>query len=174
MFINCPFCKALVATNPATDQPPEHCPRCAAKLHGVTADAPVPAVSPAPQDGQAGIPALDPNFLLQVPAPDAPFIQGIGDAAPSELSSQIRQTVALETSTPASTDPAAVAPIATMLKPADPVPTPAAKPDAAGRDAETAVPKPEPATDLTPQSPAERKRLREGKSGTVRVDPGGP
>src|SRR3546814_10856527 len=122
----------------------------------------------------AGIPALDPNFLLQVPAPDAPFIQGIGDAAPSELSSQIRQTVALETSTPASTDPAAVAPIATMLKPADPVPTPAAKPDAAGRDAETAVPKPEPATDLTPQSPAERKRLREGKSGTVRVDPGGP
>src|SRR3546814_9961360 len=72
----------------------------------------------------AGIPALDPNFLLQVPAPDAPFIQGIGDAAPSELSSQIRQTVALETSTPASTDPAAVAPIATMLKPADPVPTP--------------------------------------------------
>src|SRR3546814_15276785 len=62
----------------------------------------------------AGIPALDPNFLLQVPAPDAPFIQGIGDAAPSELSSQIRQTVALETSTPASTDPAAVAPIATM------------------------------------------------------------
>src|SRR3546814_10851122 len=67
MFINCPFCKALVATNPATDQPPEHCPRCAAKLHGVTADAPVPAVSPAPQDGQAGIPALDPNFLLQVP-----------------------------------------------------------------------------------------------------------
>src|SRR3546814_1258661 len=135
MFINCPFCKSLVATNPATDQPPERCPRCAAKLHGVTADAPVPAVSPAPQDGQAGIPALDPNFLLQVPAPDAPFIQGIGDAAPSELSSQIRQTVALETSTSKSTDPAAVAPIATMLKPADPVPMPAAKPDAAGRDA---------------------------------------
>src|SRR3546814_14603755 len=90
MFINCPFCKALVATNPATDQPPEHCPRCAAKLHGVTADAPVPAVSPAPQDGQAGIPALDPNFLLQVPAPAAPFIQGIADAAPPDLSSQLR------------------------------------------------------------------------------------
>src|SRR3546814_7679673 len=77
-----------------------------------------------------------------------------GCAADLELSSQIRQTVALETSTPASPDPAAVAPIATRLKPADPVPTPAAKPDAAGRDAETAVPKPEPAADLTPQSPA--------------------
>src|SRR3546814_7800378 len=98
MFINCPFCKALVATNPATDQPPEHCPRCAAKLRGVTADEPVPAVSPATQDGQAGIPAMDPNFLLQVPEPDEPFIQGIGDDAPSEMSSQIRQTVARKTS----------------------------------------------------------------------------
>src|SRR3546814_17380158 len=98
MFINCPFCKALVATNPATDQPPEHCPRCAAKLHGVTAAAPVPAVSPAPRAGQAGITALDPNFLLQVPAPAAPFIQGIGDAAPSELPTHIRQTVAMATS----------------------------------------------------------------------------
>src|SRR5690606_31094994 len=140
MFINCPFCKALVATNPATDQPPEHCPRCAAKLRGVTADAPVPAVSPGPQDGQAGIPALDPDFLLQVPTPDAAVIPGIGDAAPSELSSQIRQTVALETSTPVSTDGAAIAPIATMLKPADPDPTPIAAPDAGGRDAEAAVP----------------------------------
>src|SRR3546814_18429818 len=41
-----------------------------------------------------------------------------------------------------------------MLKPADPVPMPAAKPHAARRDAETAVLKPEPAADLTPQSPA--------------------
>src|SRR3546814_4577183 len=91
------------------------------------------------------------NDALPISAPDAPFIQGIGDAAPSELSSQIRQTVALETSTSKSTDPAAVAPIATMLKPADPVPMPAAKPDAAGRDAETAVPKPEPAAAPPPQ-----------------------
>lgn len=146
MFINCPFCKALVATNPATDQPPEHCPRCAAKLRGVTADAPAPAVSPAPQDGQTGAPALDPNFLLQVPVPDAPSIQGIGDAAPSELSSQIHQTVTLGASTPTSTGPAAIAPIATMLKPAGPD----AAPDVAGGDADATVPVPEPATDPTP------------------------
>ncbi|MFC3716608.1 DUF3426 domain-containing protein [Luteimonas soli] len=155
MFINCPFCKALVATNPATDQPPEHCPRCAAKLRGVAADAPAPAVSPAPQDGQTGAPALDPNFLLQVPIPDAPFIQGIGDAAPSELSSQIHQTVTLGASTPTSIGPAAIAPIATMLKPADPGPASATTPDAAGRDEGAAVPtEPEPAADAAPPATA--------------------
>lgn len=28
MFINCPYCKALVATDPVTDLPPHHCPHC--------------------------------------------------------------------------------------------------------------------------------------------------
>lgn len=32
MFINCPACRALVATDPATDQPPERCPRCGVAL----------------------------------------------------------------------------------------------------------------------------------------------
>jgi Protein of unknown function (DUF3426) len=32
MFINCPHCGALVATDPATDTPPERCPRCAVAL----------------------------------------------------------------------------------------------------------------------------------------------
>lgn len=156
MFINCPFCKALVATNPATDQPPEHCPRCAAKLRGVTADMPVPAVSPAPQDGQTGTPSLDPDFLLQIPTPDDAVVHGIGDAAPSELSSQIHQTVALEGSMPAPTDPAAIAPIATMLKPAGPdAVAAAAAPVAAGREAETAAPKPEPAADAKPPGTAQ-------------------
>jgi len=144
MFINCPFCKALVATDPATDQPPEHCPRCAAKLHGVTADVPVPSVFPAPREGQAGVPALDPNFLLQIPAADDPPVRGAGDATPSELSSQIRQTVALETPAPAPTDRAAIAPIAAMLKPSGAA-APAAAPDDAGREAEPAGPAPTPA-----------------------------
>src|SRR5690606_9200323 len=144
MFINCPFCKALVATDPATDQPPEHCPRCAAKLHGVTADVPVPSVFPAPREGQAGVPALDPNFLLQIPAADDPPVRGAGDATPSELSSQIRQTVALETPAPAPTDRAAIAPIAAMLNPSGAA-APAAAPDDAGREAEPAGPAPTPA-----------------------------
>lgn len=28
MFINCPYCRALVATDPVTDQAPPHCPHC--------------------------------------------------------------------------------------------------------------------------------------------------
>ena len=28
MFINCPYCSALVATDPVTDLPPTHCPQC--------------------------------------------------------------------------------------------------------------------------------------------------
>jgi Protein of unknown function (DUF3426) len=32
MFINCPYCRALVATDPVTDLPPTHCPQCASLL----------------------------------------------------------------------------------------------------------------------------------------------
>src|SRR5690606_14914701 len=32
MFINCRHCHTLVATDPATDLPPERCPRCAGVL----------------------------------------------------------------------------------------------------------------------------------------------
>jgi hypothetical protein len=28
MFINCPYCRALVATDPVTDEAPTHCPHC--------------------------------------------------------------------------------------------------------------------------------------------------
>lgn len=38
MFINCPHCQALVATDPASDLPPERCPRCAARLREAVAD----------------------------------------------------------------------------------------------------------------------------------------
>jgi Protein of unknown function (DUF3426) len=32
MFINCPYCRTLVATDPATDLPPPHCPQCGGPL----------------------------------------------------------------------------------------------------------------------------------------------
>jgi hypothetical protein len=47
MFINCPHCGALVATDPATDQPPPRCPRCAATLRDDPATA-ANAASPDP------------------------------------------------------------------------------------------------------------------------------
>jgi Protein of unknown function (DUF3426) len=32
MFINCPYCRTLVATDPVTDLPPTHCPQCMSLL----------------------------------------------------------------------------------------------------------------------------------------------
>jgi Protein of unknown function (DUF3426) len=32
MFINCPYCRTLVATDPVTDLPPTHCPQCTSLL----------------------------------------------------------------------------------------------------------------------------------------------
>lgn len=46
MFINCRHCDALVATNPATDEPPERCPRCGGALREPVAPA-VGTVAPA-------------------------------------------------------------------------------------------------------------------------------
>lgn len=49
MFINCPSCRALVATDPATDLPPERCPRCAVKLRGQ------PEAQPVAGDARSGV-----------------------------------------------------------------------------------------------------------------------
>jgi len=38
MFVNCPHCRTLVATDPATDLPPPFCPECAGPLHGAVDD----------------------------------------------------------------------------------------------------------------------------------------
>ncbi len=58
MFINCPDCNALVATDLVTDQPPERCPRCGHALRDAVA-APA-ATAPA----GAGTPASDPRPLF--------------------------------------------------------------------------------------------------------------
>ncbi|WP_242112905.1 DUF3426 domain-containing protein [Luteimonas aquatica] len=53
MFINCPHCRALVATDLATGLPPERCPRCAQRLR----EAPQPqAVAPATETVAASEP----------------------------------------------------------------------------------------------------------------------
>lgn len=66
MFINCPHCGALVATEPATDLPPERCPRCAARLRENGSQGAEAASPPAPGE------AVDP-----VPAPTAPLAEAI-------------------------------------------------------------------------------------------------
>ncbi len=73
MFINCPHCQALVATDPATDHPPPRCPRCAAVLREAEASAApsVPEAGPArTEDGApAAAPAAEADTVAATPPP---------------------------------------------------------------------------------------------------------
>src|SRR5690606_34607483 len=65
MFINCRHCHALVATDPATDLPPERCPRCRGVLR-----------RPDPADPVASAPARPPApALTPAPAPPPPPVR---------------------------------------------------------------------------------------------------
>lgn len=120
MFINCPFCKSLVATDPATDLPPERCPRCAARLDELPTDT---ASSPSPSLYDTGGAPVKPEFdLLEVPTPDTLAAAAAPALPASGLATQIHEAVA----------PAPIAPIATMLRPRAPGPeaAPEAEPEA--------------------------------------------
>lgn len=62
MFINCPYCRALVSTDPVTDQPPTHCPHCDSLLRR-DPDAPFD------DDDMEERPPLDMAALLNAPEP---------------------------------------------------------------------------------------------------------
>lgn len=78
MFINCPNCNALVATDLVTDLPPPQCPRCDVGLRDAQAPASAPAasdpatpVSRAPLHGPASM-LPDASVLLAPPAAPTP------------------------------------------------------------------------------------------------------
>ena len=58
MFINCPYCKALVSTDPVTDLPPPHCPHCDSLLRR----------DPEAADDEAEVAPLDLGTLLDARA----------------------------------------------------------------------------------------------------------
>ncbi|KPN19508.1 hypothetical protein AO715_05790 [Xanthomonas sp. Mitacek01] len=91
MFINCKHCGSLVATDPATDQPPERCPRC----RGVLRSGAPPQVSVA--------------SLLKAPVPeDAPVVV---EATP---------VAALDSDVPATSHPAPTPPSEAVVEPPAP------------------------------------------------------
>ncbi|MDH5834393.1 DUF3426 domain-containing protein [Luteimonas kalidii] len=78
MFINCRHCHALVATDPATDLPPERCPRCAGVLRrsDVATPAAVPQTAPTPSEDAPA----DGAFAEPAPTPDpAPRVETVPD-----------------------------------------------------------------------------------------------
>ena len=56
MFVNCKHCRSLVATDPVTDQPPLHCPRCGGLLREETGSADAEAASTTVEDAIATAP----------------------------------------------------------------------------------------------------------------------
>ncbi|MGN6150431.1 MAG: DUF3426 domain-containing protein [Lysobacteraceae bacterium] len=71
MFINCPYCKALVATDPVTDLAPVRCPHCESLLR---------RDPDAPQDDDMQ-PPLDVAALLRTPVAATPAGDMAGDTA---------------------------------------------------------------------------------------------
>lgn len=65
MFINCPYCRTLVATDPVTDLPPTHCPQCMSLLRR---DATVEEAADTEGDGAP----LDLVALMNTPVMDSP------------------------------------------------------------------------------------------------------
>lgn len=80
MFINCPYCKALVSTDPVTDLPPPHCPHCDSLLRR----------DPEAADNEAEVAPLDLGTLL-----DARAIAEA--AAEAEANAAARAAAAIET-----------------------------------------------------------------------------
>ena len=59
MFLNCPYCSALVATDPVSDLPPSHCPQCGERLRNVDGTL-ITALRPADDAAVAAPPAAAP------------------------------------------------------------------------------------------------------------------
>ncbi|MGO1719377.1 MAG: DUF3426 domain-containing protein [Luteimonas sp.] len=151
MFINCPNCSALVATDLATDLPPERCPRCGfgPLIEQVDLKAPAPAPSPDPTGDTAPEPETPP-----VPEPKTP---------PTPEPETPPSPVAPEAPAPEPPPEAAPEPAPTAEPPApEPAPQrPPAEPDASVPAAEAGPP-------IAAERPAPRFLRRRGATAGVR------
>lgn len=96
MFINCPYCKALVSTDPVTDLPPPHCPHCDSLLRR----------DPEAEDDVAEVAPLDLGTLLDARAIAEAAAEAEANAA-ARAAAAI-QTPRAESQTVAATDVASI------------------------------------------------------------------
>ena len=72
MFINCPYCRTLVSTDPVTDLPPTHCPNCLSMLRrDPTLEDAEDASEDAPMDLAALMNTPRPEALVETISADA-------------------------------------------------------------------------------------------------------
>ena len=126
MFVNCKHCSALVATDPATDLPPERCPRCAGVLRApgdAGANIAAPAAA-APADATPTISSLllppEPPAQRATPESPAAGAPAAGEAPTTVDAEGTRESVVAEPETAASLS----APAPAEAAPAPPAPEP--------------------------------------------------
>ena len=107
MFINCKHCGSLVATDPATDQPPERCPRCRGVLRSASPPMSVASLlkTPTPVVEEATTPREAPDAstsaAAEIPAHETPAAP---PAPPRESPASPRVVPDDSIATPASKD----------------------------------------------------------------------
>lgn len=120
MFINCKHCGSLVATEPATDLPPERCPRCRGALRS-PASAPQVSVAsllrPSPGErpptdapAQDRLPQPAETAPASAPAPDAEAPATMSDHAVARPPAVVAEDIAADAAHASSTSPAPPAP----------------------------------------------------------------
>ena len=151
MFVNCPSCHGLVATDPATDLPPERCPRCAAQMRNLA------AVAEPASDARSGVAAAVAEAVGDVDAGGAADPADDRAAQPAISIANLLQADARTGSAPASgSAPLPSTTPAQAARPADAVVVeagPSALPDGgqeAGESSATAVETPAPGAEFAP------------------------
>lgn len=134
MFVNCKHCNALVATDPATDLPPERCPRCAGVLRepvGAAATA-APADASGPADAMPTISSLlrPPDVSERLATPETPSATPAVGEAPE--AGGIDATDAVESTVEAIAEPTAAVTTPAEEETAAPAPESPIAPSAAG------------------------------------------
>lgn len=121
MFINCRHCHALVATDPATDLPPERCPRCAGVLRRSEAGPP-----PAAADVASAAPARPPPGDATGAPASAPRAEAAAPLTP-DVAARLQPRVAPRVDAPPAASAPAPAPASVPAPvPASPAPEPRA------------------------------------------------
>ncbi len=136
MFVNCKHCNALVATDPATDLPPERCPRCAGVLRA-PGDAAANVASPAAAAPADATPTI--SSLLLPPEPPAQLATRDIPAAAAPAAGEASTTVDVESAREAVVAEPEVAVSVPAPAPAEEVPAPPAPEPPVDLPAEDAI-----------------------------------
>ncbi|WP_024889173.1 DUF3426 domain-containing protein [Luteimonas huabeiensis] len=168
MFVNCPGCSALVATDLVTDLPPERCPYCshalraAAPAAGSAPPARSPPETPAPAPPIASPGAPGPRFVPLRARPataEAPAPQPTATPRPILAPAPAAKATDAQAPRPAPAPPAAgahAAGNAATPPPPGPVPPPSPRPVAAPTPARSAPSFLRPRGGTAPAAPRER------------------